>query len=537
MADHVSVVRILKGIPLQQSYSDTLTFANVSEQTNYFVSKQVKAFADLQYIKSGPFHLPDQAGEYRNCNYLMYQNPDIPGKWFYAFITGVEFLANGTTLINYADDLLQSYWFDFNVKQCMVEREHVSNDTPGTHLKDEGVALGPYVVNGFQNAVYNAWWLVVVSSVYLGGDYGPSKGLGYDENYSGLLYYCYAPDDYETNLAEDLAGLAEQGKSDAIVCMYLIPEHLLPNPQASTTLLRGVKAVSKELHVAPDSSRLDGYTPRNKKLLTYPYRGLKISNFSGHSAVLHYEKFGNLPPTFSVEGSLLPNGRLLFIPNGYDSRSSNYDCAINIGDYPQCTWLKDVYANWLATQNVKWGYEEKVREINAGYSMGKAALGSLTGMAWGAATGDFKTTGENIGTMLNTVVDGVKDAQIASENMAAEKIIHQMIPPTVGGQIGNESTMQLLDRYGFQMEEITITAEFAKSIDGYFDMFGYRVDTVKTPNITGRQSWNYVKTVGAVVTGDVPIAASTLFQGLLNRGIRFWHTPDIGNYSLSNNPV
>lgn len=532
MADHASVVRVLKGVPLQQSYSDTLTFVSVSEQTNYFVSKQVKAFTDLQYIKSGPFHLPDQVGEYRNCNYLMYQNPDVPGKWFYAFITGVEFLANGTTLINYADDLIQTYWFDFNIKQCMVQREHVNDDRIGVHIKDEGLAYGYYITNSFQTQLFRDWWLIVVSAVELKGEYAPSQGNAYNDLYSGLLYYVYSPDDYTRELASVLAGLAEQGKSDAIVAMYMVPFALIPDGQISTTELETNYTRYRHLITAPNTGTLDGYTPRNKKLLTYPYRALKLSNRCGSATTLMYEKFtsGN---ALSVQGSLMPNGRMLLTPLSYDGRNENFEYGINLGEYPQCSWLKDVYSNWLATQSVRWGYEEERREITGAFSMGNAVAGTALGVAFG----DMNSVGRGMGTMVQTAVHGIKDAELAASEMAEEKEVHQMIPPAVRGQIGNESTIQVINEYGFQLEEITITSEFAKSIDGYFDMFGYRVDMVKTPNITGRQSWNYVKTIGAVVAGNVPIAASTLFQGLLNRGIRFWHTPDIGNYSLSNNPV
>lgn len=97
--------------------------------------------------------------------------------------------------------------------------------------------------------------------------------------------------------------------------------------------------------------------------------------------------------------------------------------------------------------------------------------------------------------------------------------------------------MQSIGNAGFQIDGKSITASYAKSIDSYFDMFGYRVDTVKKPNITGRQSWNYVQTIGAVVTGNAPLYAKDALRGLLNRGIRFWHNEDIGNYSLPNNII
>lgn len=532
--DYAASVRILKNVPLTPSYSDILTFATPATQANYFMGKTVKQFNSLMYIKNQPIVLPDAAASYRVCNYLMFTNPDDSNKWYYGFILSVEYLADGTTAVTYQIDPIQTFWFSFNVRQCFVEREHVSDDVVGNHIKDEGLALGYYKVNSFQTQLFFDWWLIVVSSVNLsdGGTFAPSKGSRYNDVYSGLYYYCYAPDDFEGTLSDALEGLAEVGKSDAIVAMYMVPFALIPDGQVSTRQLKEVATIYQNTVVAPNTGTLSGYAPRNKKLLTYPYRGLRLSNRSGQSIVLRYELFtGN--PTLSVTGSLFPNGRILLIPLAYDGRSNNIDSSINIGEYPQCAWLKDVYSNWLATQNVRWGYDEERRELNAKYGIAR----SLGGTAVNAVAGNWEGVGSGIGETINTIVGGIQDAQLAATSMAEEKQVHSMLPPGVRGQVGNESTLQLISEYGFQIEEITITEEYAKSIDSYFDMFGYRVDVVKTPNISTRQSWNYVKTIGAVVRGDVPAEASTLFQMLLNRGVRFWHNEDVGNYSLNNGVI
>lgn len=113
-------------------------------------------------------------------------------------------------------------------------------------------------------------------------------------------------------------------------------------------------------------------------------------------------------------------------------------------------------------------------------------------------------------------------------------IVHSITPPSAQGSIGNENTLNIIHLYGWLAEEITITAEYAKSIDFYLDLFGYKVDVVKVPNIFGRRSWNYVKTVNAVVTGSAPQSALQYFRDMLNRGVRFWHSTDIGNYTQSN---
>lgn len=48
-------------------------------------------------------------------------------------------------------------------------------------------------------------------------------------------------------------------------------------------------------------STLDGYTPVNKKLLTYPYCYLLASNNSGSQVELHYEIFKSTNCEFSIK--------------------------------------------------------------------------------------------------------------------------------------------------------------------------------------------------------------------------------------------
>lgn len=77
----------------------------------------------------------------------------------------------------------------------------------------------------------------------------------------------------------------------------------------------------------------------------------------------------------------------------------------------------------------------------------------------------------------------------------------------------------------------------AKQIDDYFSTYGYLVAETKKPNLTGRRSWNYVKTNACNVQGKVPPPVLAAFNKMLDNGITFWHTPDVGNYALDNSII
>ena len=84
------------------------------------------------------------------------------------------------------------------------------------------------------------------------------------------------------------------------------------------------------------------------------------------------------------------------------------------------------------------------------------------------------------------------------------------------------------------MFPMCIKAEFARVIDNFFSLYGYKVNIVDLPNFRGRKSWNYVKVVDANLSGYIPVDALRELKSMLERGTTFWHTDDMLNYNLDN---
>lgn len=80
----------------------------------------------------------------------MYQNNNYSNKWFYAFITNMQYENNGTTLISITTDVWQTWQFDITWKQSFIEREmiDVQDDIPGANLIPEGLELGEVKIGG-----------------------------------------------------------------------------------------------------------------------------------------------------------------------------------------------------------------------------------------------------------------------------------------------------------------------------------------------------------------------------------------------------
>lgn len=533
------------GIPLDTGHNHTITFSTGAQQIQYFMGKQIASATECSYQREmRRVAFPASYDSIARANYLVYLNASVSNKYYYAFINNIEYINDSLSYIYFTIDAFQTYQFDITIGHGFVEREHVNDDSLGAHILEEPVAVGPYTSVKQHDIDLSDFWLVVGSTVNLKDtSWPPASSYVYGGIYSGISYFCFdAADDFTfTLLDEILASLAADAKSDAIVIMYMLPKMVAAPDQTNGGYLHAQQRAPQRISYIPNG-KLDGYTPKNNKLLTYPYRCLEVTNWCGNTATLRFEMFQHpTNPIFQFVGGIQPASRAIIYPFRYEGVDHNYDFAVSIGNYPQASWQSDVYANWLATATVRWGYQKDRFLVGAvtgalgagiGAGAGIAPTAAALGPAGGAAVGIAAGT-----AMIGSAIDSGIDYYNIQSSMAEEKEVHSMIPNTVQGTIGNDYTMVSLEKYGFHIIERTITAEYAQSIDEFFSAFGYKVNRTKKPNVTGRQNWNYVKCQTITIKGNVPYAYLQQIRQMFINGVTFWHTTDVGNYSLSNNIV
>ena len=174
--------------------------------------------------------------------------------------------------------------------------------------------------------------------------------------------------------------------------------------------------------------------------------------------------------------------------------------------YPTCSWKSDSYTNWL-TQN----------SVNIAIS----TVSNLSSIGVGAYTGNVNAVASGALGIANTL----------SQVYEASFMPNQAKGNTNGGDITCSNEMM-----GFTAYQMSIRNEYAKIIDNYFNMFGYKINLVKVPNITGRSNWNYVKTIDCNFDGDIPQTDLNIIKTMFNNGVTLWHDPNsMYNYSNSNN--
>ena len=85
------------------------------------------------------------------------------------------------------------------------------------------------------------------------------------------------------------------------------------------------------------------------------------------------------------------------------------------------------------------------------------------------------------------------------------------------------------------MYKMSIKSEYARIIDEFFTMFGYKTHRVKIPNKNHRKRFWYTKTVDCEIDGKIPQKDLEKIKNCYNNGITFWrNASEIGEFNLDN---
>lgn len=532
-----SEIYLLK-TPIELDNNNQITFADATAQHTYFNSCPKLNISEATFQrKDGFIRYPANMESVLGYNYCMYRNKNHGNKWFYAFVTGVEYLSENSCAIKIKTDPWQTWQFQLNWHPCFVEREHVNDDTFGKHTIPENIEYGEYIVKDYTTVNLNAdlahCYIILQVSDMPKPMYNTYTGA--NRVYNGVPQGCIllgvpitsAGGSYDFINLNTLIGCFDNyNMSSAIVSMFLAPGAMLGTtvtlsfnvPESNPPSGGPVQYYQFECFSVPKSDLaydfgdttvarptvIDGYTPKNNKCLCAPYNYLLVSNNAGANVSYAYELFSDTPK-FKTRGTLSQGCDIKLTPTNYKftDTAGGYDYSVTCAKFPMLSWKSDYYLNWCA--------------VNAPMVEVKATLTAVDfglGLVGSMLTGDFSGSGIQAGTGL-----GMNVANILQQVREARMTPDSAKGNTVGGDIAFS-----LNQIGFKLYRMTVRAEYIKLVDDYFSAFGYKVSTLKTPNITGRTNWNYVKTVGCNVTADAPQEDVEEIRAMLDRGITFWHT-------------
>lgn len=566
-----SNIRLLSGVPLSKDYQHTRLFESESQQANYFSGKIKRGSTGASYVKKDSIiRVDDNAENLFNVNYLMFQNANYSNKWFYGFVTNIEYKSPNTTWIHYEIDVLQTWLFDFQLKASFIDREHtvlMKDGLPVINTIDEGLNYGNAYDTTKQLQIEQSASMVFAiittkakleaesgtESAYRGTMYGMPSTLNYyiipvpltNLTDNGRFPYMYHENSMVTELQDFYGKIADKPKmQDQIVSIaftsfipfdfsYTINRDddriYIKSTDLEVVSFNGIGVLKPKTYVG--SKALLRTVTENKyrylpayaetKLLMYPYSFIEITNQKGEKIEVHLEDIvGNTPKELKVtilsSISNMPKTALL-VDNLNELNSSGIyemEKALITNDVQDVPIISDYTATYL--QGNKNSHNQSL--INAGVNFGTSMVGA--GMLGNPYMAISSTS--SLLTTVSTLSAKMKDI----DNH----------PPSMKN-LGKNANFDISNgNNGLFINYKTIKPEYRTKLEGFFKLFGYKVNEVKVPNLKTRQSWNYIKTAGVTIQGSIIQTDLDKIKKIFDNGVTFWHTNDVGNYNLSNNP-
>lgn len=533
-------IHFYKNVPLNPTYNDVLFATSPSS-----IRGKIGRFEDFSLAcnqesytrvnNESKVRVGLNAERLYTCNYMSWENNGFgsAGMWFFAFIVNVEYINNNCTEVTYLIDDM-STWFPYcTLKQCYVERETPATDNLYEHTEPENLAIGELIET--QNMAY--YDLGHTKVLFMASTDARGDRREDDEEFSELswvngirsalcyeIYDCSSSSDMD-NLYELINSYNNNGQAENIIAIMLVPEFLTENMR--DTHFKNAYALDSWTLTAPTS--IDGYVPKNKKLFTYPYSRIQLSNTVGGTNEYRYEDFLGGAIEFQVTGCAFGTPSVMVEPRLYLKHvGADNDQSLLLTNFPQAPCFNDSYRAYLAQNK-----NSLASQSMLGLMAGVTSIMIGAGLTFGTGGAGAPIGAEIAG--LGMMTGGVISTASSIAKPLAANADAQNLPVKVSGLVQADALNLVKGVTQIQAKFLTVKREYAEMIDSYFSAYGYTCNKVKVPNISARPIWNFTKTQGCCVVGNAPAMALKNIAGIFDHGVRFWNDPDdIGNYSRIN---
>ena len=571
-----STIKVMKGVPLDPSYDHTIYWTTEQAREDYFGLKTKFTFTRQMYqrVNKGRLRILKRAEDLYDCNYLAFQSKlDASGqsvpKWFYCFITGVEYINNEVTEISYVIDVMTTYHFDYTLGQCFVEREHSRTDAIGDNLVPENLDIGELIASSTYK--YTPSVFQNLDLVYWLSKDGLTRPRGYSDpltksvgGYRPKRFPYVRNGVYQTASVADAINWYYNAITTTADIVSIVPSYWVENWENGYGENGNVQNYNdtfliEAIPIGYSMPKSDGTSIKNNKCFTYPYYVLYASNNQGTSQLYKIEWLGKntinnqLYSMFAINGEVAPQCSVIMAPSSYLNGAEEYLCY----DYAISTTFnifvsvnEDIFKIWL-------GQRASGAMLPAAFA-GEQAIELYQKREWSSpkhaenSAKHFKSHPKHFDkedwseySTDSMMGEGGWISVISSLASSAQTLLNGS-----GGLPGNQGSFSLMSSAlgsvpcSIYFSIRHLTPEYATIIDDYFTKYGYACHKLKVPNRDARPEFTYVKTVDCLIKAStqsghgLPADDEEFIASIYNKGITFWKNPaNIGNYTVSNTPV
>jgi hypothetical protein len=591
-------IRLLSGVPFSNDYKHTRWFDTSSAQESYFLGKTVvhsMTENTFQKIEGKNFiSVKQNIDALWGVNYVMFQNTSYNVKWFYGFVTKLEYKNATTTYVHFEIDVLQTWMFTMNFKPSYVVREHCqlwnTDGSPVINTVDEGLNYGSTyeTVNVINWKPYNnVLFLVIVTKALMHdrdtniktGDIYPTVNsapqplcyyvhpfkldgtipVAWDENSEEIILSnptdvlkalyeldgainnivsLYITDYIGVNLAVDGSGTITFPSSQFVNVniMYEAPG-TTTDSYLNTIFVKGINQYQPKA-VTYTNKYADYRTVKESKLLMFPYTTLLLDDLKGNRQTLKNEYIKGDDLIINVRGSLGTSNKTSYSIDNYQVKDNIEPADLFLSNLENAVLNNNpndlpILTDMLGAflQGNRNSIQNQLNStIFSGY------MNTMSGVISGASSA---VTGNAQGVVSSGmgIVGGMANTYFQTQGMIAKQQDINNTPPSLSKMGSNTYFDYGHNLSGLYLIKRQITPEYQKKLEDFFNIFGYKKNEVKLPNFHTRQNWNYIQTAGCVITGNFNNEDLQELKSVFDSGITLWHTDDIGNYALVNEVI
>lgn len=567
--------------------NDGTTRDSVMGSTNAIATVKF-SYSSMTYMRKDKVIVVDENADILDgagVNYCRYINSDFNSSmYFYAFIDKIEYVAPSTSRLYIRTDCFMT-WFDrIDWGQQYVERFNWNVEF-NTHYNAYSSTIGSrYITDFLSDNAYtapicfysdaipgdfnfeaynetndNGWIVINLAKDAFATPDAPSMGSITPE-ISGLpqgsFWIAVQPTDLQlfTHIINGPQDMPVQGGFTLadILQIYYVPKECLlvdtDNPYKVVEEGAGANCSYFKFSISssfkggtgiitiPNGavSMINGYVPKNKVLLRYPYNFYKITDKAGHEWIFKPEQFSiysinenDINIEYQKYLSLSDNISLGLKINNY-MNADNTESICLFQNFPQIAAMSDSYQQYLALN--KNSLQNQYRWMS--YGLGMGIVSSSIKATMGAVIQDPQGLSSGADGLFNSFINYERQSDALNAKMSDMK----NMPATVACS-GNNSLALMMDTAGLFLERWGIDRAAAEKIDQIWDMWGYPIEEqLPYKPWVHKSRYGYVKTKNCHITGEIPESDRAELDKLFNTGIIVWRdAATYGIYSFRDN--
>lgn len=467
---------------------------------------------------------------------VLYLNDDQPGQFYIVGnITSVEWINEYCSFVYFKIDSFMTYqtFIDWGSTYAYIEREHIKEDWSSDGGNPLYSNFGPSEGFGTNADVPFYIWTKNFTDnmeVVAQSPYDISGEAVFDGTMKGNLYSSLQSLPTSASGMNSFLKTIAENKECSI--NNIVGVFCVPGEWAGAIMSGGLAMDSSETVPAVNiaAKQLPSMIEyNNAKCWSAPFTMIRLMSSEGDTKDFTPQWLGNDQTEYTIKlraggaGGQFGGAQCTFMnKNGAFDWNGWNDFIVSIKHLPSCPWTGDGFTNWESVNGSAAAWNTVSSGIHGLAGMVSAIAGGVQGADYARSSSGAAASIVRAGaTAVDSAVSGVS-------NVASNLAKIQQERSNGAAVNGGGSFDSILDigteNWGFRVVYYSTQIYAMRSVDSYFDRFGYLINRLKKLELENRPIWTFVKTIECHVatTKGIPYVHQNGINAMFNSGVTMW---------------